>query len=260
MQYRRRNFLGVVSASVVATVAGCTDSDNPESNEDTSTEQELTIDDVELPSGYSQKGITDIEAAKMSQAEALDNRTHTVNIITDTGMYGSGEEIMKYDPPNKEYRGELTRDLGAYDSGRDESQVRNYYFSQGKHYQKTVNNGNEPTYNVEQSSYENSHTQIVLWDTLGAYNFSIDGVRRKNGETLIRYTADTLSDSADQEVEGTTSAMIDVRVDGLIRSHGVQFGDVEVDNSFSKASIEISKIGETSVSEPDWIAEADSGN
>lgn len=259
MRYSRRAALGGISTSILAAVAGCTRDSLDRSG--TPTDRSTGADDVEFPDGYTADGLTDVEVAERSHRDAIGEQSFTVESRADTPSYGATESTTGVEPGDAEVYIELTRDPGAYDSTTQGQQERYIYVTE-RGYVKTVDGGEDPSYHIDDSKSSESERYPVPWDLVSPFEFNLETIDTQGGETLLHYTSEELTDSAEERMRddfGTNrSATLVVTADGAIRDVDLLLGVVGETDQFYRASATVTGLGETSVSEPDWVDEATS--
>lgn len=261
MQYSRRDALGAISVSVAAAISGCSNSDGSEGGGSTPTTGGLSAEDIEFPDGYGESGLEGLEAAKQSQIEAVGEQSFTVESSGESFDYGSNEQTVKVEPADEEMYIERIRRPTENSPDYVEDQTRYRYISD-KEYTKTVSDGGGVSYHVdEQMAFEDQRERIP-WEFITQFEFSLDQITTEGGTPVVQYSANELTDSGEENLHDgfgeERSATLRVSKSGLIRGYEFQIGEIGEDDRFIKQSSTISDIGQTSVTEPDWLDEAES--
>lgn len=252
MGFSRRDALGVVSSSIVAAVAGCTDGEGDPSSSDS-----LSEDDIDYPDGYNEQ-IDDWEAARQSHREALGKQSYRVDKTGESMDYGANSITIKVEPADEETLRVREKKETDYETTWDSTFTRYRYFAD-KEYIKTVEDGEE-RFNVDENNSYMESRDHVEWRYLQVFDFALSDYSESGDTVVLQYTADSLTEEGEDEMkeefDGPSSGSLSVRSDGRIKSYQLQLGEVGVDDIFLTTSVEISQVGEASVDEPNWIDKA----
>lgn len=263
MPYSRRKALGAISTPFIAAIAGCSSdggaNESGNGNTTGTTTESLSADDIEFPDGYGKDSV-DIEAAKQSHENALSNRSYTLKGEIESFDYGSSKATVKVEPSDSEVYIERRRRSEDYDTDIDTSQTRFRYITD-QEYIKTIEDG-ETRYHVSDSSDFESRRHNVHWEMLVMFDFSLNRIRRDGGTPKIQFVAEELTDEAKEQLNKDfgepRTATLEINENGLVQQYAAQVGEVGKDEMFFLVSTEITNVGQTSVSKPDWISEAKS--
>lgn len=260
MPYSRRKALGAISTPFIAAIAGCSGEGMSEiGGGNTTGTESLTADNIEFPDGYGESGI-EVEAAKQTNRDALGDRSYTLNTDGDTFDYGSNESTVKVEPSDGEVLIERRRRPADYNPDFNTKQTRFRYITD-KEYIKTIEDG-ETRYHISDGPDFESQRYHIPWEILALFDFTLEELYRDGGTPIARYEAESLTDQGKEEVkdgfEEPRTAALEIDTEGLVQNYEIQLGEIGEDKRFFILSSNVTDVGQTSVTKPDWISEAKS--
>ncbi|WP_330630297.1 DUF7537 family lipoprotein [Halocatena halophila] len=251
MSRRWKLVLGVV---VLVSVAGCS-SMNPLSS------------GPEYPDGYDDSGITDPQTAASDHYGVLNDSDSFTMEITFGGLPNrtSVEMTSQFDLANE-------KGLSTAAVKRDDSQVLAYeeYQNGSTLYEKAALGIFGTQYNTSERSFDrlvaNNTNTTDMKEWMESLNVTPTDTREIDGTTYREFNVTSYDDSGEIMPQNLTGDVPDttlkngtmlVSPDGVIRSLRLQFsydgGDQQAEFTYR-----ISKVGNTSVSPPEWLEEAKS--
>lgn len=260
----KRNILIVVGISMLVLTAGCSgilgpDETTPTTGTDApTTESDTTVD--EYPSGLSENGVTNVEAAIGShKAAIISESSWVVNYNTEFTAQNQTQSISETRTVNHEESVELQEVNSQYGE-----QVTYKVASEGWR-QQTAQNSTQYAYAATgYDSTEATHSPM-LTSFLGNVNYEQSQSVERDGTTYITYEATGLP--ADSELAGPANSSSEV--ENLSSSFTVtESGSItefdfsatvvseEQSNSDVNISLVFSEIGTTTVNEPAWLGDA----
>lgn len=261
-----RRALVAIAVALLVVLAGCGGTAEPTADTSTGTAettgasptQTVGLDDVALPAGVSESGVTDADALTSAHADALSGTSVTVSMDFRLEVNGTGQNVS--------FRGEVTPDT---DTGwmqvTLQDGVGTYYTDGGTTYRKVEQNGETTFGTTEQVSAlpvePRFGADARIGDALRAANWTATGVVERNGTRLIRLEASDVSlpDSVDvaNATDVDSSGVLLVDADGVVHHVSVRT-HVTSDEKTVVYEIEVtlSDVGSTTIQRPDWVDEA----
>lgn len=217
-----------------------------------------TLDDVEYPNGVSDGGVNATALVDAHEA-GLENRSFTLE-MTLTGA--SENESQSYAVRNA-VSADRSRMLAHTNTSTGTTDV---YFTADRVYQRSVLDGRtsydvrERTSRAPQAAPGPLTGVRFLRQYLSTANFTPTGVTVDDGTTLIVLTADTASlvnNSMTNVTRFDARVLVDER--GVVHRATLDYAAVSADGETISGSttLRVTDIGETTVTEPDWLDEAE---
>lgn len=219
-----------------------------------------SLDDVSMPQGVSESGVTDRDALVDAHGAALDGKSGTVHIEFRLTVDGEGQ--------NASLTGKVTpNDDRGWMKVATSGGVGTYYTRGDTTYEKVVVDGETSYGTTDQVSAipetprfgADARVRDALWNA----NWTFDRVVERDGELLLRYEATrvALPESVDVDRENasaTSGGYLLVDQDGVVR-HVEVSATVETEEETVEygLSVSFSGIGSTTIERPDWVDRAE---
>ncbi|MEF8830398.1 MAG: hypothetical protein V5A23_02540 [Halobacteriales archaeon] len=261
-----RRVLVTVAVALLVLLAGCGGTAEPTADSPAETTSPdgpsptptVGLDDVKLPTGVSESGVTDADALVSAHADALSGESATVAMDFRLEVNGSGQNVS--------FRGKVTPDADAgWIQVTLQDGVGTYYTEAGTTYQR-VESGGETTYGTTDEvsaipAEPRFGADARIGDAVRAANWTATGVVERNGTRLIRMEATHVSvpDSVDvanaSAVESSGVLLVDT--EGVVHHVSVHTR-VTADEKTVVYEIEVTvtDVGATTIQRPDWVDEA----
>lgn len=239
---------------VCISLAGCGgligDSSDSENSED--------LSDYDYPDGFAESGVENASTATQTHFEAYNDSSSWT--VTYSVQEAQGGEIVNLSETRfVEIRNDTPRELINVETPSGNYDV---FTNDSESYSRTIQN-NESLYAMQQGSVDiTSATYSDMFISfLGSVDYEADDVSTQDGQNVVTYTGDSLTDenSLETENQSVESVQSTLAVDEQGHIHQFDFtgevsqGEQTIDIEYS---VTFSNIGATTVEDPSWLDDA----
>lgn len=268
--YTKRDLLRVMPIPVTVGLAGCSASNSEGTDEPSETPTDvITTEAVSYPEGWSEESFTDIETLRRTHRSAIGSRSYTFTLetIASDGLYNQANEFVgRVDPQAEEA---FLHRRTVYDrNSSEERRVRNMYryIAGDSEYIKIEDTDRENGYERGDHSFEDEQYQVGddVLDFVALFDYTQETVDREGEPAIIRYSADEPAKDAlegwgeewNDAATSNAESELGVRSTGVLTGFDLNVGTVDETEYFVNMNGAMSQIGETTISEPEWLEEA----